>query len=230
MTQMTALFIDDDDISSITGRLERKLKENGITLNSSVFNLGNDKYKIASEADPNKLVLDVATIKKELKSEFMDNRYDLVACDFNFLDDKLNGFKLIKWIKNCAGGEKLRIRNAKYVLYSSEKGKSLKEAFTEDDMGDLIRLKLDDFVDRSKVSDDVATLLFKSGKEININKKFVTEMEKFGESEFKSVYPKFIGKKINEIMQESEKETHHGIAFQHNLIELTVAHMIELNS
>lgn len=228
MTKMHALFIDDDDISSIIGRLTRRLGKNGITLISDVFDLKN--YKVQSVQDEKRFVLDEKKIKQDLTAQHLNKRYDLVACDFNFLDEKLNGFKLIKWAKNQSNGQKYKIRNAKFVLYSSEKDKSVNAVFSENDVGDLVRLKLEDFLDRDRVSEEAANILFKAGRESTLEQKLISELNKFGNFEFKSVYPKFKGKKIAEIVVEIEKETHHGVGFRDNLIELSVAHMIELNS
>jgi hypothetical protein len=225
---MTVLFIDDDDISEIIGRLERSLKKNGITIVPTVLHIG-DQFKIPGGDNNEAHVLDFTKIKAELTASHLNVRYDLVACDFNFLDEGVNGFKLIKWLINVSKSQKNRIRTAKFVLYSSEKGKALQEAFSEDDMGDLVRLKLEDFIDRTKVSEDVANILLNSGKEINLTQKLIQEMDKHAQLKFRSAYPKFIDKTLSEIIQEIENDTHHGIAFQHNLIELAVAHMIDLN-
>jgi hypothetical protein len=228
MSKMTVLFIDDDDITEIIGRLDRSLKKNGITIVPSILQIG-DQFKVPGGENNESHVLDFSKIKEELTSKYLNERYDLVACDFNFLDKGVNGFKLIKWLINVSRSEKKRIRNAKFVLYSSEKGKALEAAFSEDDMSDLVRLKLEDFIDRTKVSEDVANILFNSGKEINLTQKLIQEMDKHRQLKFRSTYPKFVDKTLSEIIHEIENETHHGVAFQHNLIELAVAHMIDLN-
>lgn len=225
---MTVLFIDDDDITEIIGRLARSLKKNGITIVPTVLQIG-DKFKIQGNNNDGTHVLDFSKIKEEITANHLDVSFDLVACDFNFSDDNVNGFKLIKWLINVSKSQKKRIRKAKFVLYSSEKGKALQEAFSEDDMSDLVRLKLEDFIDRTKVSEDVANMLLNSGKEINLTQKLIQEMDKYGTLKFRSAYPKFIDKTLSEIITEIENDTHHGIAFQHNLIELAVAHMIDLN-
>lgn len=230
MKEVRVLFIDDDDITEIIGRLERSLKKSGITLLHDVLSLKDDKFKMLSDEEKDKFILNFPAIKDELKSKYFGTRFDLVACDFNFLDKKLNGFKLIKWLKNVSKNEKHPIRHAKFVLYSSETGKALTDTFTEDDMGELIRLKLEDFIDRTKVSEDVANLLLNAGKEIDLTLKLIQELDKHKGLKFRSVYPKFQGKTLGEIVHEIEQESVHGIGFQEHLIEITVAHMIDLNN
>lgn len=230
MNEVNVLFIDDDDITEIIGRLERNLKKAGITLLHEVLNLKQDRFKMASEDEKDTFILNFPAIKEELKQKFFKTRFDLIACDFNFLDKKLNGFKLVKWLKNVSKNEKHPIRHAKFVLYSSEKGKALTDTFSEDDMGDLIRLKLEDFIDRTKVSEDVANILLNAGKEINLTLKLIQEMDKYKDLKFRSVYPKFIDKTLAEVIHEIEQDSVHGIGFQETLIELAISHMIELNN
>ena len=43
------------------------------------------------------------------------------------------------------------------------------------------------------------------------------------------LYPKFKGKKLEDIVVEIDKELPNGLDFQQNIAELTIAHLIELN-
>lgn len=229
MNEVNVLFIDDDDIKGIIGRLERNLKRAGLSLKYEVLNLKEERFKTPNAEEKDTFVLNFQAIKDELTEKYFNTRFNLVACDFNFLDKKLNGFKLVKWLKNVSKSKRQPIRHAKFVLYSSEKGKALQETFSEDEIGTLVRLKLEDFIDRTKVSEDVATILLNSGKEIDLTTKLIQEMEKYKTLKFRSVYPKFIGKTLEDIIHEIEQDSVHGIGFQENLIELAVSHMIELN-
>lgn len=46
---------------------------------------------------------------------------------------------------------------------------------------------------------------------------------------FMSCYPTFIGKTLGEIAEEIEKSTHHGEGFQSELIEQTVAYLVDIS-
>jgi hypothetical protein len=96
-------------------------------------------------------------------------------------------------------------------------------------MSRLIRLKVEDFFDRTNLADGLATIIHNNENEIDLSLKLLQELDKYPDLKFKSVYTKFVGKSLKEIAAEIENETHHGIGFQTTLIELCVAHMINLN-
>lgn len=228
MNKKLVLFIDDSSLTEIIDKLQRRLQKEGITLMPSFLNLKEDRFKKENPLNKEESVLDFNAIKEELKQKYMNESYDLIACDFNLLDKNLNGFKLTEWLKNVAKSEKKRIRHGKFTLYSSEKGKSL-STFTEDDMGHLIRLKIEDFFDRTSLADGLATIILNNEDDIDLTLKLLQELNKHPDLKFKSVYKKFAGKSLKEISTEIENGTHHGIGFQETLIELCVAHMISLN-
>ena len=62
--------------------------------------------------------------------------------------------------------------------------------------------------------------------EVTIEKK----LRENGDMKFKHGYDKFIGKSLNEIADEINRDTHHGILFKQEIIERGIAHMIRLNS
>lgn len=223
------LFIDDGNVSEIIEKLRGILKKQGVTLNESILNLKESKYRTINPDDDTETILDFNSIKNEILQKYMNERFDYVLCDFNFNDKVLNGFKLIKWLKNVSKNDRKKIRSAKYSLYSSEKDKSIKDAFSEDEMGSLVKLKLEDFYDRTKVSEDLGYAIINNQKEINLKNKLINELDKYRDLQFRSVYPKFIGYTLGQIASEIEDDTYHGLTFQETLLELAVAHMISLN-
>lgn len=48
--------------------------------------------------------------------------------------------------------------------------------------------------------------------------------------EFKSCYKPFVGKKLEDIANEIEKQTPQGREFQEELLEQAIAYLIEINS
>ncbi len=230
MNTKQVLFIDDGNVTEIIEKLRNLLKKQGITLVDFFLNLKDSKYRKPNPEDEDETVLDFELIKTELEDKFMNTRFDYVLCDFNFNDKSLNGFKLIKWLKNVSKNErKFKIRHARYSLYSSEKDKSIKDAFSEDEMGYLVKLKLEDFYDRTKISEELGSAIINNEREVSLKRKFISELDRYKEMKFQSVYPKFKGLTLNEIANEIEDDTYHGRAFQEVLVELTISHMINLN-
>lgn len=230
MNNKHILFIDDEDITQIVDKLRNVLKKQGITLIEEVFPI-NSSYRINDPKESGQTILDFDKIKEDLKTKVMSKRFDYVACDFNFKDKNINGFKLIRWLKNVSKSEKFQIRGAKFSLFSSEIDKSIKETFSEEQIGNLIRLKLEDFYDRARISEDFGTSIINSISEIDLKEKLIAELDKHKGKTFKFItgYPKFKDLTLDQIASEIQGETHHGIGFQEALIELSVAHMINLN-
>lgn len=223
------LFIDDGNISAIIEKLKGILKKNGITITESFLNLKEPKYRIADPTNPDETILDFDKLKDDISSQYIDKKYDYVLCDFNFNDKNVNGFKLIKWLKNVSKSHSKKIRFAKFSLYSSERDKYIKDAFTEDEIGNLIKLKLEDFYERTRVSEQLAQAILNNEQVIDLKKKLLEALDRNRDLTFRSVYPKFSGYSLGRISSEIEEETHHGILFQEVLLELAVAHFIELN-
>lgn len=229
MNNKHILFIDDEDITHIVDKLRHVLQKQGITLVEHIFPI-NGTYRINDPRKPGETMLDFNKIKEDLKTTVMTIRFDYVACDFNFKDKDLNGYKLVKWLKNVSKNEaRFKIRGAKFSLFSSEIDKSIKETFSEEQIGILIRLKLEDFYDRARISEDLGASIINSSNEIDLKEKLISELDKHKDLKFKSGYPKFKDLKLDDIATEIQGETYHGIGFQEALIELCVAHMINLN-
>jgi len=223
------LFIEDGDITEQVERLRNVLKKQGITLAETILNLSDKKYRKTDPEVSGKTVLDIEVIKATLRSSFMDKRFDYVLCDFDFADENLDGFDLIRWLKNVSDNEKKVIRIAKFNLYSSEPEKFSKKHMTEEDISALIKLRLNDFYSRTKIAVDFGSDVLNAKSEVNLKEKLISELAKHKEMKFRSVYPKFNGKTLNEIASEIEQDSHHGNNFQETIIELVVAHMIDLN-
>lgn len=230
MSIKKVLFLDDQNINSMIDILKRNLHSKGFELSESIIDLGPNAFKKRDPEDSSKIILDFDKIKKEINDSHMNEPYDLVACDYVFGDDPLDGYKVLKWIKNVAKSDGSRLRRAKFVLYSSEIEKLIEKTNSVDEIKKLILLKLDGFYSRSSLETDVANILVKENTQFNFSQTLINELEKYSKMKFKSVYPKLSGKTLKEIAHEIDIDSHHGIKFQQNLIELTVAHLIELNT
>lgn len=219
------LFIDDGDIDLIVESLENRLYQKGWTLDLQKMDVSSREFKSVVDGE---LLLDFSKVKSYIEKSYFDEQFDLVACDFNYANDPLNGYMVLKWLKNTAQSNRKRIRRSKFVIYSSEEDKFI-GSFQDNDLFKLIRLKIDDFYKREKLADSAAKLLLKDEDEIDCSSYIARELEKHADLEFKSTYPKFAGKNMAEVAAEIDGESYHGLQFQRDFLELTVAHIIELN-
>jgi len=229
MNTKQILFIEDGDITEQLERLRSVLQKQGITLIETILDLSNARYRKPNPDNASKTTLNIEEIKTTLRNSFMNKRFDYVMCDFDFADEKLDGFELIKWLKNVCESEKQRLRIAKFSLYSSEPEKLFKKHMSEEDISSLIKLRLNDFYSRTRIAVDFGSDVLNAKTEINLKEKLISELVKYKEMKFQSIYPKFKDKTLDEIATEIEKDTHHGNAFQESIIEITVAHIIDLN-
>jgi len=221
------LYIDDNKIDAQIENLRKKLKRQGYELNETFLNLGNERFKMR---DKGKTILDIPAIRKYLHSNLLNESFDIVASDYDYSDDYLDGYSLLKWIMNVSRSEKLRVRRAKFCLYSAQQDKLVAHLDSPSKVKELVKLKIDDFINRDNLSQDLTTILVGKKENYVFNKHIMEYLEKFPEYKFKSTYPKFKGKQLSEIANEIDKDSPNGIAFQKSLVELTIAHLIELNN
>lgn len=229
MSLKKVLFIDDGNVDEIVEKLRKNLKRQGFTLSEKIINLDVLKFKKNAQENTNKLIFDFSKIKAFIIDNYVNESFDLIACDYHFANDPLDGYSILKWIKNESTSKKFRIRRAKFVLYSSEGDKFAKKTNSVDEVSKLIRIRFDDFLKREKLADDLTKLLLKQNTSFDFLSTIIKELEKYPDFKFKSVYPKFKGKTLEEIAQEIDKDLPNGIEFQKNIAELTVAHLIKLN-
>ncbi len=227
MSIVRLLYIDDNKIDSQIERLRKKLQKCGITLQETFLNLGDNQFK---KNEDNKFILDYNVIKDHIINNFFDKPFDIIISDYDFKDDKIDGYKLISWIKNESNSQKKKIRRAKFCLYSAQQDKIVERLNSPEQVKKLVRLKIDDFISRDRLSEELFSLINKEKSKFNFSETLIEFMSKYPDLVFKSVYPKFKGKKLLDITNEIEKDLPNGIDFQKTIVKLTIAHLIELNN
>lgn len=228
MSIVKLLYIDDNRINSQIESLRKKLKkQKGLELQEQFLNLGLDEFKKRDKE--HKTVLDDKKIKSHIKETFFNENFDIVISDYDFKDEKVDGYKLISWIKNVSNSEKARIRRAKFCLYSAQQDKVVQIFDSPEKIKKLVKLNLDDFIDRTRLPDELISIINKNENHFNFSETIIKFLNKYPEYKFNSVYPRFKGKELSEISNEIEKDLPNGIDFQKDLVELTIAHLIALN-
>jgi len=221
------LFIDDDDIDTTIDLLEINLQDKGFELIPTVLDLRDNKFK---EEKSGEELLSFELIKGELK-QYFDTRFDLIACDFDFKQENLNGFDVVNWLKNYADSQKKSLRRSKFALYSSEIEK-YGVAFgnkKNDDVCKLVRLGLIGFLKRELIHEEFVTHFLKEDETLDLSDFIRDELRKFPELVFQNTYERFKGKSFEYIANEIDLGSVHGIGFQKNIVELAVAHLVEMN-
>lgn len=136
---------------------------------------------------------------------------------------------LLKWLKNESQSKRYRFRKAKFCLYSAEQDKVVNLFDTPEKVKALIKLRIDDFIDRDRIPEELIQIFTKDNDVFSFQEHIIKYLYKFPDLKFNSVYPKFKDKTLSEIANEIDKDLPNGIAFQKALTELTIAHLIDLN-
>lgn len=227
MSVTRLLYIDDNRIDSQIENLRKKLKRSGFDLDETFLNLNDEKFK---KRDRNqKVILDLKKIKEYITENYSQENFDIVASDYDYSDENLDGYQLLSWIKNQSKSQKYRLRFAQFCLYSAEQDKVVEQLNSPDKIKKLVKLKIDDFIDRNNLANDLFSLFIKPKEKYSYSKHLIDFLEKYPDLVFNNVYPKFKGKSLSEIAHEIDKDLPNGIDFQKNLVELTIAHLVNLN-
>ncbi|WP_417602404.1 hypothetical protein [Owenweeksia hongkongensis] len=227
MSVTRLLYIDDNRIDSQIENLRKKLKRSGFDLDETFLNLNDEKFK--KRDDNQKVILDIKKIKDFIIENYSRENFDIVASDYDYSDENLDGYQLLSWIKNQSKSQKYRLRFAQFCLYSAEQDKVVEQLNSPDKIKKLVKLKIDDFIDRNNLANDLFSLFIKPKEKYSYSKHLIDYLEKYPDLVFNSVYPKFKGKLLSEIAHEIDKDLPNGIDFQKKLVELTIAHLVSLN-
>ncbi|AYA03193.1 hypothetical protein BEN74_10360 [Acinetobacter sp. WCHAc010034] len=221
------LMLDDGNISESIEGIERKLRREGIQIHIQVLNPQDHKFK--TEVSSGNFEIDFDKIKKEITENHKSIKYDVVACDFNFSSDTLNGYMLIQWLINIANTNQFPFRKAKFVCYSSEENKFKDHIIHNDELIKLIKLNIHAFYQRKNLVDDISALVKKINNNFSMSEHLKMRLNEMPDLKFQKIYPNFKNKTLYEISEEINKESHHGLSFQKYFVDLTYAHIIELN-
>lgn len=227
MSLRRVLFIDDNPPEEIIGKLRRSLQKKGITLQESVLHL-DDTFK-KNIADGQAKQLDFDKIKEDFERAYFNENYDVVASDYDYKDSVLDGYVLIKWLKNTSTSKKARLRKAKFCLYSAQGDKLAQGLDSIEEVKKFNRVRIDEIFIRENLADELSTILSQEDTKFNYSMTLIEFLEKYKDDFFENTYPPFKGKRLQEIAEEITKESHHGIAFQKHLVELTLSHFITIN-
>lgn len=226
MELINVLFIDDHDISTEIQRLRKALSKRQIHLQETMVRVSDSQFKSTNPKD-NTINIDEVKLKTYFKDQLFNQKFDVIACDFDFADAKYNGYQLLAWLINTANqAPKAKIRHAKFVFYTSNTG-SFSEIASKDVMT-LLRLKIEKLINRPHITEQLTKLICEMKDEVNLLNEFKGILETHATKKFKSTYPKFKDKNLGEIFTEIEEETHHGKRYQKALLEQAISHMIEL--
>lgn len=225
MNDKFCIIIDDEPQTEIIEDLVHRAKGYGLQLICEQLNPQNFLEEISSDGNKD-FVINLEKIKSELHTtKYLRRKVDLILCDFGLQDKKINGFEIIRNLRNEWNYKK------KIILYSATIEDVIENILKNDDkktqrLRNLMRAEISDFCDKD-YSESLLRVLRED--KFSLESELEAFLIKFGDKKFRSVFPKYNGKTLYEISEELKVNSQDAIDFQKNFIENAIAHFLELN-
>jgi len=221
----TCLIIDDkDQQKEFESLIKAPLKKDGYVVNGLFI-----KTAIPEIQDENQN-LDREKLIIHIKDVIKDSNIDLIATDFDLSDEHLNGVHIVEIIRSIRP-------NTPLIMYSGKIADAIKAVLgdhtqiTSEELTEgiikIIDYKISDFATRPGYPSSIIQLIKKNSKSATTD--LVNKLRDYPDMKFKSCYPNFKGQKLGDIASQIEKSSPQGRDFQQELIEQTIAYLIEIN-
>jgi hypothetical protein len=226
MIQKYLIIVDERSQKSKIESIKSTLKSSGIDLIAIQFDPTNiQKRNLEGNQEFDK----DSFIQQVLDLEYFKGT-DVIACDYNLIEDELNGFQIIQILREIGYSKKKKI-----ILYSAQ---------IKDVIGNIIQSNADFEVQKTNLADIInCKIEFLANENIeqeiitNIRKTapfdFEEELKKWFNSrendKFNYLFPKYEGKTFKEIAIEIDKDTHQSAEFKKDLVEQIIAYLAAIN-
>ena len=218
MEQVCLIVDDKDQQHTFKAQIQDILKKEGHNVEIIFINTTSPE------------LLDKDKLKACIKSKIEGKHIDVVASDFDLSDDVVNGLDVIEIIRSIR--EKVPI-----ILYSGNLEKAIKSVMGDpaskdlptfiNDVKKLMLHHISEFIDRTGYAASVIKVL--KNKDTSTKQILLKKLREYPDLKLSSAYPIFSGKKLSQIADEIEKSTYQGQEFQQELIEQTIAYIIEIS-
>ncbi|WP_065718044.1 hypothetical protein [Acinetobacter baumannii] len=227
MTLRKILMLDDNPISESIDKIRHKLKREGIAVDIHLLNPQDQKFK--TQNSEGNFEIDFEKIKEEINQHHRQVKYDVVACDFNFSSETLNGYQLIRWLINESNSSNFLFKKAKFVCYSSEINRFQSHIIDNDELIRLIKLNIHSIFTRNDMPNEIPALIKKINQSFSMSDHLMCRLEEMPDLKFKNVFPPYKDKTLGYISQDINKDSPQAKKFQKLFVDLTYAHILDLN-
>lgn len=231
MIDKTVLIIDDENQTKNFNReIKAKLKQHGINvdlifIDMSVYDVRDDDFFI-----------DIDKFEKHFNDKTSNKNIDIIACDYNLADKAevpIKGTDLINIIRDYR-------KKTPIIMYSGNYEDIIKDIFDNykneiktggesiKEIKKLYNYNIIDFLKRADYYGKINHILRNPPEKTDVI--ILEELRKYGEYKFKSAYPRFDGKTLNEIATEIDKNSYSGNEFLEEIIQQILSYIIDTNS
>ena len=225
MIQKILILVDEQPQSSVLRNIEAILKNDGIELVYKEFNPINYQKRENGE-----ILFDAESFKADLCGLPYFTRLDSIVCDYNLIAGIIDGFQIIKIIKSINPNYKKQV-----ILYSAQIESVIEDIIRTDDfekqkenLKSLIECNIDF---RKRDNDYVQELIkhIKKEKDFSFEDELVKWFSLRKEDTFNYLFPKYKGKKFEEIAYCLQKNTPDSIEFKKDLVEQIISYLSLIN-
>jgi hypothetical protein len=219
------ILVDEQSQTKSLEQIKDVLKNDGFELIYEEY----DPKTFQKREDDNALRFDKDAFTQKLQSLSYINRLDSIACDYNLVKDIVNGFEIIKIIKEIIPNYKKQI-----ILYSANIDNVIGKIIAHGDLDTqkenlkrLINYKIE-FVKRDGYDQEVIKHI-KKEKPFDFDDELIKWFYSRKEDEFNYLFPKYQGKKFRDIAKYLESGTPDSIVFKKDLVEQIIAYLSKIN-
>ncbi len=226
MVQKHLILIDEKEQKETLKSIKSTLKNDGFELIYTELNPMNFQIRDTF----GNIDFDVESFKSTLSSIEYFKSADVILCDYNLISGVVNGYDIIKIIRELNYNNKKKI-----ILYSAEIGDAISNILntnadfeqTKDDLIVFINCNIE-FIKRTGYDQEVIKSI-KKDPEFDFEEELIKWFYKRNEDTFSYLFPKYEGKSFNEIALDLERKTSQSIEFKKELVEQIIAYLSNIN-
>lgn len=225
MIQKYLILVDEQSQNAVLQNIKEGLIKEGIELVFTEFNP--ITYQKREDGD---IIFDIETFKADLLKLPYFRQLDSIVCDYNLIEDVINGFQIIKIIKSINPNYKKQV-----ILYSAQIENVIEDIINTDNF-DLQKENLKSLIDcnidfRKRDRDYEQELIkhIKKEREFSFEDELIKWFLLRKDDTFNFLFPKYEGKKFEEIATCLESKTSDSIEFKKDLVEQIISYLSLIN-
>ncbi len=212
------LIIDEESQAAFIEEVGLEAQQKGVPITLYQYDPHHNKSWL--DYSSSKPTIKDHLLKEDLQTK-LNKRIDVILCDYDFKLNNLDGFELLRWIRT-------RNKSTKLILYSG-KG-DLQRTFlnskTPEEVVKIIRANISDVISREHRKGILFSYLKDSKFDTDL---FILEqLSRYPDLKIQNSCPEFDGLTLGEILEYIADGSNKGFMFKKNLLELTIAHLLEL--
>ena len=225
MIQKYLILIDEQSQNAVLQNMKATLKKDGIELIFKEFNPINYQKRENGE-----ILFDTESFKTDLLSLPYFRQLDSIICDYNLIADVIDGFQIIKIIKAINPNYKKQV-----ILYSAQIENVIEDIIKTGDFEkqkENLKSLIACNIDFRKRDDDYEQGLVKhvkKEKEFSFEDELIKWFFLRKDDTFNYLFPKYAGKKFEEIATDLQAKTPDSIEFKKDLVEQIISYLSLIN-